>query len=638
MIKRAFSFLNLLFLKRIYSPGNSRSRQKVISFVVAVLLLLILVSLAIQQYRWSGQVSEAEYERMHSSLLASMNQFRLHFNNELQQPGILLRPENAVVSRGDWKRYAEYSAELIGMPEYRMIQRMYLWIVDAPYDSRLLELNKEQKEYEPVSWPSQLLEIKEQYEKFFFRTTQMPPLPMRPFVAITSSQNLFLIQPLAIPRPSSISATLNEGFIGFLLIGFNSEIVMGELLPELVQNYFGSQDALIYKTAVISRSNPGVLLFRSEPGLTPEDFTAPDARLRLIDIRPERPAPDAMNQAVDGEPPPDPSFNSPFVQAFPPPLPPDLVANRKPGPAVPEGISWDLLAIHRKGSLESVVAAMRRRNLAVSFGGLLLLAASVALLFVSARRAQRLTQLQIDFVAGVSHELKTPLAVICSAGDNLADGVVPGSGDAMQSYGKLIRNEGRKLSAIVEQILQFAGVRAGRRRYSFQPVQINDVVIFALEQAHTVIDAAGFSVEMELSPDLPAVYVDPGAMSQILQNLFHNSIKYSNESRWIGVRTEKFKVKKGESVRIVVEDKGIGIDSKDISHILDPFYRGSAASIGQVHGTGLGLFFVKETLSAMGGDIRVESSPGKGSIFSIYLPEMPDSRSWRIDSTVRRAL
>ena len=120
---------------------------------------------------------------------------------------------------------------------------------------------------------------------------------------------------------------------------------------------------------------------------------------------------------------------------------------------------WQLLIKHRAGSLEAAVTEARRRNLVISFGILLLLAASVGTIIISTGRAQKLARQQVEFVAGVSHELRTPLAVICSAGENLADGVVEAPAQVSQ-YGALIRNEGRRLTKMVEQGL---GLRARRR-------------------------------------------------------------------------------------------------------------------------------------------------------------------------------
>lgn len=295
----------------------------------------------------------------------------------------------------------------------------------------------------------------------------------------------------------------------------------------------------------------------------------------------------------------------------------------EPGAPDDEDFGWTLVAKHREGSLETAVAGLRRRNLALSFGSLLLLAASMALITVSARRAQRLARLQIDFVAGISHELRTPLAVICSAGDNLAEGVIADSSRSARKYGELIRSEGRKLAGMIEQILQFAGAQRGHRPYNLRPARPNDIADAALDQAQPMIEAAGFSVEKCLAPDLPRVNVDAAALSRAIQNLIQNALKYSGESRWLAIRTVKTGAKRGAEVQIIVEDKGMGIGSEDLPHIFEPFYRGDATAAAQIHGTGLGLFMVREALVSMGGNISAKSAPGAGSTFTIHLPALP---------------
>ena len=135
---------------------------------------------------------------------------------------------------------------------------------------------------------------------------------------------------------------------------------------------------------------------------------------------------------------------------------------------------------HESGSLEAAVASARRRNLAISFGVLLLLSVSVALLAATSRRAHRLAQQQMEFVAGVSHELRTPVAVIRSAAENLSHGVV-GSGERVKRYGTMIEVEARRLGEMVESVLQYAGLESGRRlgntRRRCSPTEIIDAAV-----------------------------------------------------------------------------------------------------------------------------------------------------------------
>ena len=171
-------------------------------------------------------------------------------------------------------------------------------------------------------------------------------------------------------------------------------------------------------------------------------------------------------------------------------------------PPVPdEGSRWRLLVGHRAGSLEAAVGQARRRNLALSFGILVLMGVSVGLIVIAARRAQRLARQQMEFVAGVSHELRTPVAVIGTAADNLAHGVVQDPSRVRQ-YGAAIRTEARRLGETVERVLQFAGIQAGVVR---QPTVVAPVAL--VEQAITasggLIAEADTTIETVYAADVP---------------------------------------------------------------------------------------------------------------------------------------
>ena len=142
--------------------------------------------------------------------------------------------------------------------------------------------------------------------------------------------------------------------------------------------------------------------------------------------------------------------------------------------------AWEVRARHRSGSLETIVARSRRRNLAISLGVLGLLAASLVLALAAAQRQQRLARQQMEFVAAVSHELRTPLAVICSAGENLADGVVA-DGAQVKRYGALIQTEGRRLGDMVERVMEFAGISSGTAVRALADVDISKVVAEAAD-------------------------------------------------------------------------------------------------------------------------------------------------------------
>src|SRR6185503_1946969 len=276
---------------------------------------------------------------------------------------------------------------------------------------------------------------------------------------------------------------------------------------------------------------------------------------------------------------------------------------------------WRLLVQHPSGSLEAAVNSARRRNLIISSSILSMLGASIGLLVLSTRRAQELARQQMEFVAAVSHELRTPLAVIRSAGENLADGVVKDDTE-IRKYGDLVRNEGRRLTDMVEQILEFAGIDSGQRAFSLSPVAIAPMLHDIIESRHALLDSAGIRVEYDIADRLPPVLGDETALRHVFENLVANAIKYGEAGRWLGLRARVA----GREVHVTVADRGIGINAAEQSRIFEPFYRAPDVIAARIQGTGLGLSLVQRIVRAHGGNISVHSEPGAGSEFTVTLP------------------
>ena len=236
------------------------------------------------------------------------------------------------------------------------------------------------------------------------------------------------------------------------------------------------------------------------------------------------------------------------------------------------------------------------------------------------QNAVQLAKLQMEFVASVSHELRTPLAVLSSAADNIADGVVEGRA-VLQKYGAVLQNQSRRMSALVDQILLFASTEDRKNRYTLEPLHVSTLIDSVVPRAEDLLREPGVILDRSVEPDIPMVMGDSSGVSQCLQNLIDNAMKYGGDHPRISISA--FVARAGivseQEVRISVKDHGIGIDHSDLSHIFEPFYRSPRVTAAQIHGTGLGLALAKRIAESMGGRLSVLSELSIGSTFTLHL-------------------
>jgi signal transduction histidine kinase len=596
--------------------------------LVTGVLLVLVPALAVLQYRWVGQVSAAERDRMQRNLRIAAAQFREAFDGEIIRASLNLQAGPGTARDGASERYSErYDTWLETATHPRVVANVFL-VDEDDGGLRLRRWNADSHTFDPTRWPAVLELERAQFERDLrLFTSGRPPERRSP----SRGEESLVVSPIrnGPPPPGVAPGTARSAPVfGFTVLQLDMDYVRDEMLPELAVRHFTHADGDNYRVAVTAAG--GRLLYRSDPE-APVDAALADATMPLLG-RPDprfvfgRPGSRPDNRDDRGGPgPPRPRGAGR-----------DAATDFDRPPRVDETGRWLLLVQHQSGSLETAVGVVRRRNLGISFGILLLLSVSIGLLTATARRAQRLAQQQMEFVAGVSHELRTPVAVIRSAAENLAQGVV--GGDRVKRYGETIGGEARRLGEMVERVLQYAGIDSGLGLGSRVALSPQEIVEAALASVMSRVSDGAIAVQREIAADLPTVSGDGPALRSAVENLIANAIKYGGADRFVGLKVDLARERGRFEVRITVSDHGAGIPAAELPHIFDPFYRGADATARQVHGSGLGLSLVKRIVTAHGGRVWVTTRAGAGTAFTIALPcAQPDTRPGRLADAVHPA-
>lgn len=245
----------------------------------------------------------------------------------------------------------------------------------------------------------------------------------------------------------------------------------------------------------------------------------------------------------------------------------------------------------------------------------LLMIGGLVLTYRSVSKEIALARLKSDFVSNVSHELRTPLALIRLYAETLELARIT-TQEKKEEYYRIIRKESERLTALINNILDFSRIEAGRKEYDFRETDIADLVRNTLDSYRYQIEQQGFALEQSIDANVPPVRVDREAIARALVNLINNALKYSASEKFLGINLYR----ESGLVKLEVVDRGIGITRRDQSKIFEKFYRTGDPLVHNTKGSGLGLSLVRHITQAHGGDVQVESMPGKGSKFTLLLP------------------
>lgn len=586
--------------------------------LAAAVMLVVLAALATFQYRWLGEVSEAERERMRAGLHTRATDFSQEFDRELThiylafhfEPDVLDQDPASAVAAGLAK--AQASATVPGL-----IKDVFLLEAQGPRANVLQRFDSGTRALQPAEWPQPL-------DAWRRRSAHIAPIGAAGILPIFMADAVDAAAPaLIIPVPFVKRIDGGAGRIAVvpdpagvaraLIVWLDADRLRQQLLEPLVAKYFGTGDASEYLVSIVQRDEPSRVVYASAKDAVVDERSA-DVSTGMFDLRMDEMTrlTGNLNAAVRPRSP-----GSTDRVAI-------TIVRRSASGADGSRVlmtgsanqgAWQVRARYRSGSLESIVASSRRRNLAISLGVLGLLGAAFILLIAASQRQRRLAQQQMEFVASVSHELRTPLAVICSAGENLADGVVS-DGAQVRTYGSLIETEGRRLGDMVERVMEFAGISSGASIRARADVDVAKVVADAVHGVSADAHARDIVVAVHPNGTLPAVTGDADALRSAVQNIIGNAVKYSPNGGSVDIRTDV----DGAGVEIRVADRGLGIDAADLPHIFKPFYRGRRAVDAQVRGTGVGLSVVHHVIHAHKGTIAVDSRVGEGTTVTVKLP------------------
>jgi signal transduction histidine kinase len=280
------------------------------------------------------------------------------------------------------------------------------------------------------------------------------------------------------------------------------------------------------------------------------------------------------------------------------------------------GLPWTLHVFPTDASADGRVIDSRRNLFVAGFTLMaLVICAAGYFVFRAVARELAVARLQSDFVAAVSHEFRTPLTAMCHLTEMLEDNAA--SPNRLPDYYRALGRESRRLRAMVENLLDFGRIDAGRRIYEFEEIDAIQLVARVAQEYTDRSPAVARRIEQSLPPrEEIIVRADGEALALAVRNLLDNAMKYSPESAAVRLAVAR----SNGTVAMSIEDRGAGIGPHERRDIFRKFSRGAAAKALNVKGTGIGLTMAEQIVKAHGGRLELQSEPGRGSTFTIVLP------------------
>lgn len=532
-------------------------------WVMLGLITIACLALSLLQWRWTGEFAKAERVRLRAALTDQTQRMAQAFDESIRTNCLELLPSSAELRQA--------SAEQVHRERYRewrqqgnggaFFQRVAVVIPNRD-GLQLFRIDGGAWRMEP--WPAEWLPLKDTMTRRL-REGGRPPLVER-------SSDL-----MEVPVFEQSSGGEPQE-LEWMIFELNRDYLQKQLLPGLVAEFLNPTGEQIFDAAVLDAG--GAALFgQKHPA---------DARADLFPI----------------------NIGSGSGRG----------GGRRGGGNGRESKRWTLLTWHRAaGSLDEAVTQARRRNVAISLALIALLGGAGWALVRYTAKTHRLAHLQMEFVTGVSHDLRTPLAAIRGAAYNIRGGLV-NQPESLDRYGQLILRNAEDLTGLIENLLAFAASKKPMAPSSTSNrVTLDALIQRAATSIEHALEASGGELEVDIAPGTPPVIGDAVALERMLRNLLDNAARHGAAGKWIGVTVRP----DGTMVEIRVRDHGKGIAAEDMAQMFDPFYSGEASRRHQVRGIGLGLSLVKETVERHGGSVHAGNMASGGAEFIVRLPAAP---------------
>ncbi|MFY0698296.1 MAG: HAMP domain-containing histidine kinase [Balneola sp.] len=617
------------------------------------IMIAALITLAVLQYHWLGSVSDAEKKRLEENLEASTENFVSDLNKDFSALNQAFKIQvtntdsdiDAMIGRSylNWLSNTDYP-QLIDSVYF--VQNTH---TDSPtvkiFQTDPVRLIEVSSSGEVKKWLSKKSDIGK-HRTSSFNLLNTPDFGTPTFIGVPIQLlDLVTLENESLGRNLKVNLNIDQSD-DIVLLQLDDSVIKNNLIPDIARTYFSDSFSDQYHISIIKENNAdstevyfstngnesvkeadfkkdlrsidfsSVFVIQSQANLNTNEglFKSIDSlssKIQSINITGGSPRKSYKMMAESSQVrfntrasdsvftvQKDTTINTSFEADF-------------------STAGWQFWLSFKEGSLDTFVNKTKNRNLAISFGILLILGFCVGMIVLYSKRSQDLAEKQMLFVAGVSHELRTPLTVIRSAAENLNEGVVQ-SEERKKEYARLMLKEGRRLSDMVDQIMEFSGIQAGKKVYSFTEFEVEELMNEILSEYRSVLEDEGVQLEYSFTASKSIICADRDALHLSISNLLSNAIKFCGES--MKIRFAVAEIAERGLITFIVQDYGMGIPLEEQKNVFKPFFRGKKPVDNQVKGNGIGLSLVKKVADAHRGEIRLKSKEGEGSTFILMLP------------------